>query len=279
MNTSVLFFDTTTAFILSAIKDLKAKHPMYSSRWLADRIGLSSHTILTDIKHGRRKASKNIIIKIGSYLKLNSSEMEYLELLHQLENPTSPEQKCDIQMKIDILRKKLSLNFININDEMITRSPLYCFILESLDIRPLPSNPEDLYILLKRKFTVEEIRNTIGYLLLKNYLSISENNTLVKQNHNNFFADPGKSNLAIQSYHKKLCQLASEAISESQITERAFSGICLNVDKLKMDEMKQYLRDFMDEFVSKFCISGKTTSETYQLSLQFFKAIEKINLQ
>lgn len=276
---NVYKFNSTKDFIFHVIDEYLKINSSLSYRSFASRIGLSSHSNLSDIKSGKRRVSRRILDKVISYLNIKGDEVAYLDLLYKSENPTSDFNALETESSLQLLRKKNALNFINMRDEYLNNSPLYCFILEALDMSPLLYDLNILQLFFKNKFSQEEIKTTINYMIKIGLLSISESNYILKNKTDNFFTEYEKPNKAVQNYHKRISMLARDAVSEENLTERSFNGVCLNVDCSKISEIDKYLKNFMNDFISKYCDSISLDATTYQLSIQFFKAVNNSALK
>jgi uncharacterized protein (TIGR02147 family) len=209
-------------------------------------------------------------MKIATYLKLSLEEIEYLNLLHDKENSKSPEQKKHIDNKMSHFFKRNKFIFTQLKDEHIMKNPLFCFMLETLDLYPLPYDMMKLNLFFRNKFSVFEIQQTLQCMIEKDLISVTSDFQIVKNKSDHFFFESDKKNLAIQEYHKKICQMASESLSEQELHERIFSGISINIDQNKIPEVQLYFKNVITDFIAKFCDSNSLNSKTYQFSLNLF---------
>jgi uncharacterized protein (TIGR02147 family) len=80
---------------------LRANGERYSIRSISRNLGITSHSILHEIIHGRRKISKKYIEKISLLFNLKKNELEYFELLVYSSFAKSEFEKLRIDLKLE----------------------------------------------------------------------------------------------------------------------------------------------------------------------------------
>jgi uncharacterized protein (TIGR02147 family) len=271
MNTNIYEYLRASDFISAALVELKTKKICTSIRSLAYELGLTTHTALHQMILGQRKISKNYMHKICKFLKLSDEEVKYMQLMCSLESAKNEVDRKDFLEKMKFLSQKNGLKFTLVDDSEIQNSPLYCFILELVDAAPLKNDANMLRDRLCYKFAIAEIEKTISILIDRKYITLNSENYLCKGVETYFFSKHDQQNLAIRNYHKVLCQIASSALDDQPLAERENLGIALNIDPERTQEIKQYLRATVNDFIARFSAPHVINATAYQLTTNLFK--------
>lgn len=73
---------------------------------------------------------------------------------------------------------------------------------------------------------------------------------------------------AIKQYHEQMLENAKSALRKVSVEEREFTAEMMTIDKNKLPEIKEFIREFKAKFVRVF--EEQKGSEAYQFQVQFF---------
>ncbi|MBT4790219.1 MAG: TIGR02147 family protein [Halobacteriovoraceae bacterium] len=75
---------------------------------------------------------------------------------------------------------------------------------------------------------------------------------------------------AIQNYHKICSQMAIEQVSKQTIQEKEFNAVAFNIQTKDLKNIKEEIRDFINQLVEKYEAKPHQGDNTYQLNVQLF---------
>lgn len=253
---------------------LKLKRPELSVRSLATYLDMKAHGPLHQMIQGKRKIAQSSIHKIADYLQLTEKEKFYFDVLVKFSKAATA---AEAEFYLDTLKEIRPKNLPNmeiVDSFDIQKEPLHFFIMEQAEMNDLPND----HMLIRKKLLVNytsfEVKAAIGILLANGYLVENEKGFL-KKTKKHLFSLQDKKNIALVKYHQKLSALAHSAIENQDIMEREFNGTSFNINKNKLPQMKEELREFMMHMIAKYEEPTGKGDSTYQLNLQFFQVAEK----
>ncbi|MCR9206443.1 MAG: DUF4423 domain-containing protein, partial [Halobacteriovoraceae bacterium] len=113
----------------------------------------------------------------------------------------------------------------------------------------------------------EETSHLMSKIFAQKLLIFTEKGKLIRSSHSLRTIDNQK-NKSLQQGHQINCELASQALKETNVSERDFTSVTLPMNPKKMEEAREIIRNFQKEL----CIlleSGSCT-EVYKLNVQLY---------
>jgi len=234
----------------------------------AKHYGYSSHRTIGMILKGERLPSSEMLQKISRLNRHSDREFRYLQLILEKER---------------LQRKKL--NTLEVNQELLSLAPKsvsrsvldlsrfsfladwYHFVIKQL--LTTPGFTEDYELIVKRlgkKITVPVARQAVQTMIQLGVIARDNDGKLREVSYNMDTPSDIRSD-ALQSHHRQMLARASEALEEP-VLEREFQALTLKFDRKNMQQAKQEIRRFCDEFDQKFCVEGG--KGVFQMNVQLF---------
>jgi uncharacterized protein (TIGR02147 family) len=238
---------------------VEAKHGFSFSVW-ANSLGIASPSTLSMVINGTRHPSKSLVEKLSRNLSFTPEQTEYFIGLIQLhkskENP-----HLTVHLKTQDLPNTGSENFLAISTFVI-RELLNNMTLEN----PIQFIKENL----KYKLTTEQITEKYNFLINKSLIKIVDHHHKAV---GNIFEEVIASKDGVNNFHKSTMKTISDAFEVCTIEERAFHTSILSVNKNKIQEAKELLKEFQHK-MTELLEDGDDTSgdEIYLLNMNLLPA-------
>ncbi|MBD3347249.1 MAG: TIGR02147 family protein [Chitinivibrionales bacterium] len=149
------------------LKDLyeehKKKHPFFSYRYIAQKVGFSSAGFFTNIIQGKRNISSEYIFKFAQLFKFNKGETEYFELLVNFGQAKSHSQKKYYFEKI-LANKKSKITITDAQHYEFYNKWYYTAIRELIDIFPVKANYDELAKMVHPPIKPAEAKKAVEFL-------------------------------------------------------------------------------------------------------------------
>ncbi len=233
------------------------------------RLGYRSPRSFGMILSGQRLPSDEFLERFSEYLKLTKRENEYLRELVNLEKCKNKERPVeDILKNLQRLnpRKSTFQTFDLVQFNFI--SGWYHLVLKQLFTgMSLGENYELIKKGMRNKISVGQIKEAISNLITLGLIR-KEGEQLVATNQD-FNTTNDIPSEAIKSFHNGMLERARESLYEQPVEQREFQSLTLKIDDNNLEEAKQFIRDFKEDFNQRFSNNDGFT-EIYQLNIQFF---------
>ncbi len=251
------------AFVLRDKFASRQKNRKYSIRDYAKDLGLPSSTLALSMS-GKRPVPKKMINQVINRLSLNKKETllfkDSLDKNNKRLSNLSIHEKFENRYILDDANYKIIAEWEHY--ALITLMELDNFVFNLTNIS------KTLGISLERSEEVSqnliqagliEVNSETEFKILNGPLRTTED---IKS-------------LALQSSHLETLELGKKKLLEVDINERDFSSICIPIDKSKMKEAKNLIREFRKRMGSLFQNSPK--NDVYQMAIQFYPLTSKEN--
>jgi uncharacterized protein (TIGR02147 family) len=107
MDKTVFDYIDYTAFLRDAVLSTKKRIPVFSHRYISQRLGLRSSGYFLYVLQGKRKLSERLALKTAQLFKLNKRETDYFLLLVSYSNVKSHVEKQFLFERIAQTRRKI----------------------------------------------------------------------------------------------------------------------------------------------------------------------------
>ncbi|MGE3975770.1 MAG: TIGR02147 family protein [Bdellovibrionales bacterium] len=271
-NADIFQYSDYRSFLKNYAKVKKEVSPQWTLGMWAKRLDLKATTSLTMILNGQRHPGPKIVERFSEYFHFNKREKQFfsdLILLNKIKN--------DSRLKLLIMQelKKLSPNkSFQLLDEKtfsaISNWYFYC-IRQMTKLQEFHEEPEWLKRHIHFLLSEKQIRSSIETLLDLQLLKRSEHGVLEISKAQLQTSQDVESE-AIKQFHEQMLENAKIALRKTAVNKREFSGLTVTIKKEKINQAKELLRNFVDEF-EKLMIEEKGDA-VYQLNMQFFPLAE-----
>jgi uncharacterized protein (TIGR02147 family) len=241
---------------------VETKHGFSFSVW-AKSLGIASPSTLSMVINGSRHPSKSLVKKLSCNLKLNSEQTEYFNGLIQLhksrENP-----HLTVHLKTQESTVTDSDNFLAISTFVIR---------ELLNNKNLDDPIQFIKENLKYKLTTKQITEKYKFLINKSLIKIDGAH---HQATGNIFEEVIANKDGVNNFHKSTMKTISDAFEVCEIEERAFHTSILSVNKDKVQEAKELLKEFQHRMTELLEDNdGKPGDQIYLLNMNLLPASDQ----
>lgn len=269
MSLSIFNYEDPSQYLRDAWNQKRVANSRFTLRAWANHLGISSHGTFYQMVMGKRPLPKKYIKPLAKSLNLNQKEALYLETLVDFSKAKTMEHKSYYKDRLQNIAPGERLKFHEIETFHYLKNPLNCAIIELTTIKDFKNDIEWIQKRLWIKATLSEIQKSIQLMLDLKLLELDENGKY-KRVHSHIYTSQDVKNEALQEYHKGIKELACKALEEQDLKDREFNASCFNVLMSNVPEMKEDLRNFMNEFIKKYEAKVGEGEELYQLSMQLF---------
>ena len=226
---------------------------------ISQKLGYRSPRLLGMVLKGQRLPSQEFMDRLASHLKLNVSQKRYLQLLVRYERLKSKGK--DTQPIIEEIRELIPGAHYDLeleNHVFHYVADWYTLVIRQLqNIKGIQWNPARIRNLLRNKVSTAQVSQAIH--------SLQKLQLIGDQASDNLISKQDIPSTAIKKHHE---QMALEALYEQPVEDREFSALTIAVHQDDIDEAKQFIRSFRDQFNKRF--SRLEADAVYQMNIQFF---------
>ena len=249
------------------LNHLKQSHWLVRGRPLtlekiSEKLGYRSPRLLGMILKGQRIPSQEFVDRLASHLKLNGSQKRYLQLLIRYERQKSKGK--DTNTVIEEIRDLLPGAHYDLeieNHVFHYVADWYTLVIRQIQsLKDFQLSPNRIRNLLRNKVSTDQVSAAIESLKKLQLWGPRASDNLISQQ--------DIPSTAIKKHHEQMAQRGIEALYEQDVEDREFSALTLAFKQDNIDEAKQFIRSFRDQFNKRF--SSKDADAIYQLNIQFF---------
>ncbi len=254
-------------------EEQKKKLPVFSHRYLAQKLGLSTPNYVLLVMQGKRKLSKNVCIKLSQVFKMSDEESRYFETLVDFMHAQNHEAKNRYFNTLILIRRKLTVSKID-EWQYEYYSKWYNLVVRELVVREDYSG--DVKALAKRlspPITEADARKSIELLLKLQ---------LIKQVDGKFVqSDPVIStgnvvdSLAVANFHRIMAHMAAESFDRHKRNERSISSCTVSLTEEDFQQLRREIVELRKKSLAlaeeHAAIRGK---RVYQFNFQLFPLSE-----
>lgn len=268
-NLSVYNYENPALFLRDVWEEKSRLNKNFSLRSWAEKLGISSHGTFYHIIQGKRPLPKKYVRPLSLSIGLDAKESMYLEVLIDYVRAKTMVHKSYYKERLGELAPGKKLNFYEIETFHYLKNPLHGAIIELTTLKDFKFDPCWIQERLTLKVTKNEIQKSIKLLLDLNLLK-QDGEGKLKRSNKLIHTKQDVKNEALQEYHKNVLKMASDEISEQDVSKREYNATAMGVDMRRMPEMKKRIRDFLNDFMLEFETSDGQADEIYQLGIQLF---------
>jgi uncharacterized protein (TIGR02147 family) len=268
-------FPDFSSFVAHYVKSRKETDPSFSYRRFSRRLGLKSESLLRMVASGKRRASTDLVFRIGSVVGLDSRELEYAEALAGLQRSRGIEEKSRFAEKLRVLAPEgpeSQPKLIELDHLEFISSWYHVAILEMTELKDFRPDPEWIARRLGGSISIRAVVAAVERLKRVGLLKIDAKGGWARAA-KSLKTPQNIPNRAVRGFHRQMIGKALEAIDAQDISERLVEGMTLTIDTAKLKAVAELAEEFRKK-VAKVA-QASSGDETYQLNLQFFRLTSK----
>ncbi len=269
MNISIFEYSNPSLFLRDTWNSKRAYNKNFTLRAWATQLGISSHGSFYQMIKGLRPLPKKYIHPISKSLKLGSKETLYFETLVDYSKAKDLEHKNFYKDRLKELSPSPKLSFYELESFHFIKNPLNGAIIEMTTLSDFKYDIKWIQDKLAIKYSQNEIQKAINLLLELKLITLCSDGKL-KRSNAHIFTKQDIKNIALQEYHSNVLSLANSAIKTQEIDKREFNATAFGIKEEHLPQIKEDIRNFINEMINKYETTAGSADQIYQLSTQFF---------
>ncbi|MCO4753133.1 MAG: TIGR02147 family protein [Bacteriovoracaceae bacterium] len=269
MSLTIFSYNDPALYLRDAWNTKRVFNKNFTVRAWAKQLGFSSYGSFYQIIQGKRPLPKKYVRPISDSLKLAPKESLYLETLIDYTRAKTMESKSHYQERLQDLAPGEKLSFYEVEAFHCLKNPLNGAIVELTNLKDFVCEAFWIKERLTIKASVKEIQKAMDMLFDLGLLKHDENGK-VKQAHKLLHTKQDVKNEALQEYHKNVLSLAADQISKQEVEDREYNATAMGIKKSDLPKIKEEMRAFLNDMISKYESAPDEACEIYQLGTQFF---------
>jgi uncharacterized protein (TIGR02147 family) len=253
-------------FLKDYFEDQKKNHPFFSYRYVAHKVGVDASNIVKIIQ-GKRNLSHSGVKKFTEFLKFNSRQAEYFEILIRFNRAKSDK---DIKLLFERLLsiKDITPKYVEENKYKFYQKWYYTAVAALLYYYDFKDDYKALAEQLDPPISVKQAKDTINLLEELDFIKKNEDGRYV---HNNTIISTGKEwhSIAIQNFQEETLKLAFDALTNIPKKLRDISTLTITVTSEDLEKIKEITREYR-KAVLKVVNESEHPECVYQLNMQLF---------
>jgi uncharacterized protein (TIGR02147 family) len=253
-------------------QEKKAVSPNYSYRYIAGKVGID-HALIVKIIQGRRHISIKTVESFAAFLGLSNRQREYFKLLVAFGKSKNNDDRKYYFEKL--------LGFSDISEKQIDSTQYefyqrwyYTAVREILTIQPF----KDDY-----SWLAETVHPSISVVEAKRAVKLLENLGMIERDDDGYcrlterFVTTGENwqSIAVRSFQKEACTLASKAIDVVPKDERDISTVTVSLDEEGVNHVREALAG-LRRVIVEISASCQSVDRACQVNLQLFPVSKTI---
>lgn len=269
MSLSIFSYESPSLFLRDSWNIKRAYNKNFTLRAWAKQLGISSHGTFYQMVQGKRPLPKKYVRSLAESLKLSPKESIYLETLIDFSKAKTMEHKTYYKDRLQDLAPGEKLSFYEIETFQFLKNPLNGAIIELTNLKDFKFDYFWIQERLTIKATLTEVEKSVNLLIDLNLLSKDSQGNITRSNEHLYTKQDIK-NEALQEYHKNVLAMGSEQISKQDISKREFNATAMGIKVKDIPQIKEEIREFLNDFIKKYETPENQAEEIYQLGIQFF---------
>lgn len=245
----------------------------YSHRMFMHKAGLKSPSHLKSVMEGERNLTNKSIPKYIKAIGLEKKkEVRLFELLVAYNQCKDAEEKIEVFRQILNIKTKRGLTSMEESQFRFLSEWHYVAIYVLVDLKDFDPNPEWIASKLRKKVSLKQIETALLGLLALGLIKEDKDKGYVQTG--GALSSPDEvRHTAVHQYHKTMLNLASQSLSEDELSSREFNGVTLPISRDKLPALKEKIRKFRKE-INELASNLENPDEVYQLNIQLFPLTE-----
>jgi uncharacterized protein (TIGR02147 family) len=251
-------------------EEKKGQSKSYSFRFFAKRAGLNSPNYYKLVMDGERNLTHRNVRKFAKGLNLGERETLFFENLVFYTQAKDPEEKAFFQGNLDLARSQDDRVLLTRDQHQVLANWYPLAIKELVLLGGFKLQPKWIAGRFDHRFTPEEAKAALELLERVGLVEIDRKAGRVRVTHQSMQTPDITRSAAAAIFHKKMLDLAKEAVDKQSSEERCFSSVTVAVRKNDLKKAFKRIHQFRNEMDTYFG-NGTYYDAVYQLNLQLFR--------
>ncbi len=271
MNYPVVFEYTDYRFFLRDLFLFRKKtEKKFSHRSFAQKAGFNTPNFLLLVIKGKRNLTSESMDRICKAFELNKSESDFFRNLVGFNQAKAPSEKNHFLELLSKSKAFLKLEPLKAAELHFYRHWFNIPVRELMAHKNFKNDPEWIARMLRHQITPAQARKSIETLTDLGFASFDENGQL-RQAQPQITTGHEVVGSALVSFHKKMIELAKEAIDAFPKQEREISSSTLFISKSDFERLKKLIQDFRLSLLKETQETRAGSNHTvYQVNFQLF---------
>lgn len=254
-------------YLYDYFRQAKEKNPAFSHRFFANKLGLAAANFMLLVIQGKRNITPSTCFKISEALKHNSEETAYFENMVNYGQAKALKEKDAFYNRLMMSRREMKVDVIE-DSQYEYYSQWYNPVVRELVIQDdFNGNLRSIAGQLSPTISVSEVRKSIKLLLKLG---------MIKQKGKGFvqsapFVSTGSevTSLAVANFHRKMAQMAAEAIDRYKREQRNISSCTVRISGKGYKKLTEKIAAFRKD-VFALVSNDADPDRVYQFNFQLF---------
>lgn len=253
------------------LKDLyeenKKKHPYFSLRYIAQKVGFKSAGFFTNIIQGKRNISAEYIFKFAELFKFKKKETEYFELLVNFAQAKHHSQKRYYFERI-LSYKNSKVAITDAQHYEFYSKWYYTAVRELIDLCPVTDDYEKLASMVSPSIKPSEAKNAIELLVRMGFIK-KDKSGVYQQTERFISTGYDAQSVALTNFVLDTADLAKMAVDRFPRNRRSLSTLTVGVSPECYHTIEERLKDFRREILE--IVRADTNPKTvYHVNFHIF---------
>lgn len=246
----------------------KAEQPIFSYRFIAQKVGFSSAGFFTNILRGRRNISSGMIFRFARLFKFNKAQTEYFELLVQFDQAKNHHQKRFYFEKI-LASKRSKIALVDAQRYEFYSKWYYTAVRETLDVYSFDGGDfKALAKMIAPPITPAEAKKAVAFLESAGFIKKNEQG-VYEQTEPFITTGYEARSVAITNFQLAAADLAKEALDRFDRELRSISTITFSLSRQGYETIEERLKTFRRELL-EIARADKDRDRVYHINFHVF---------
>jgi uncharacterized protein (TIGR02147 family) len=256
------------ALLKDLYEERKKMQPIFSYRYIGQRVGFKSAGFFTNIIQGKRNISHDIIFKFAELFKFSKRETEYFETLVQYDQAKVHSQRKFYYEKILSMAKSKVKELAADQYEYFDKW-YYVAVRELLNFYPFKGDYQALGKMLRPSITPSEAKRSVD-LLQRIGLVVRDSDGSYSLTDKTITTVPQLPLVAAHNFQQATLDMAKQAIDRFSKHERSISTLTLSLSGPTYDLIEEKLATFRREVLELVKGDQNKIDRVYQFNFQIY---------
>jgi len=244
----------------------------YSRRNLARKAGIKSPNFLGLVISGKRRLIKNWLHGFAKAAHLTHQELNYIELLDQIENQKDPIQQLEFLSKIEKILESLKTPSKSSSILKLLQTPLAWDIIQMMDLDDCAHQAIWFKQRSRRNYSVPEILAALKLLTEHDLIAKEQTDQGLRykilQRH---LSTPDQIKPAENmKFHAHILNESLEVLKTINPSDRSFGSLTIGLNQSKIEEFKNEINIFAKKLIRKYGDKTEPLNEVFRLNVQLY---------
>jgi uncharacterized protein (TIGR02147 family) len=269
---SVFEYHDFRTFIVDAQRAIKAVRPVFTYRYITQKVGMRSPGHITWIIQGKRNLSKKKLLPFAQVLGLGVKETAFfVELVHFNQARTHIEKKLHLDRLVSLQSPEKAI--IPPSSYALYEKWYHSVVRELFAIHSLGDDYKQIAKLVSPPITPREAQQSIELLKKIGLIEKDASGRYVQVKQSISTGDVWRS-VAIRQFQIETFDLAKEALNSVDAKERDVSTLTMSISDERFEILRERIKQFRSELIA-LVTSDEKPSRVYQLSMALFPLSRK----